>query len=101
MKTPLALAQSLNIYWLQRYGAASMSGNCGLLSYKLANKLVESGHSVSVVSGRFRGQRSNHAWVECDGQILDPTSSQYGDYPVLGDPANYLPRTKTPLKASR
>jgi hypothetical protein len=85
------LAQALNSWWLRRYGADSMSGNCGKLAYRLAARLPGS----QVVSGSFRGQPGNHAWVEHHGQILDPSVSQYGDYPVLGDPTNYLVRTRT------
>lgn len=89
--SPLSIAQALNSWWLHRYGADSMSGNCGKLAYILAARLPGS----QVVSGSFRDHRGNHAWVEYHGQILDPSVSQYGDYPVLGDPTNYLERTRT------
>ncbi len=85
MPTPLDLCTALNHKWLNRYGAASMSGNCGKLSCMLRDALIKHGYKGHIASGYVAGTQGNHAWIVCDGQILDPSVNQFGIADVLGN----------------
>lgn len=98
--SPESLTLALNNKWLRKYGASSMSGNCGKMSSILIDTLTKYGYSGYFVSGIYAGQIGNHCWIELiDGTILDPSINQYGEnYPVIpvSSPnyANYVQRTK-------
>lgn len=88
--TPLQLAEALNRKWLDRYGASSMSGNCGKLSCMLRDALARHGFSGYIASGAVAGFPGNHAWVVCEGQILDPSINQFSVSDVRGTGLHYI-----------
>lgn len=90
MTTPLSLCIALNRKWLAHYGASSMSGNCGKLACMLRDALIKRGFRGHVANGYIDGFPGNHAWIVCDGVILDPSVSQFGDYPVTNNGLPYI-----------
>lgn len=89
MPTPLQLCEALNRKWLDHYGASSMCGNCGKLACMLREALIRHGHTGHVASGTVKGFIGNHGWIVCNGQILDPSVNQFGDYPVTNNGLEY------------
>jgi hypothetical protein len=89
MATPTELCERLNAKWLAHYGAGSMSGNCGKLACMLREALIKHGYKGWIASGVVEDFEGNHAWVVCDGQILDPSVNQFGDYAITNNGLTY------------
>lgn len=89
MPTPIQLAEVLNRKWLARYGAESMNGNCGKLACMLREALIRHGYKGHVASGSVKGFPGNHGWIVCNGQILDPSVNQFGNFPVAENGLEY------------
>jgi hypothetical protein len=85
MPTALALCKALNHKWLSRYGASSMSGNCGKLASMLREAMIKHGFKGYIASGIVQGFIGNHAWVVYEGEILDPSINQFGVADVKGN----------------
>ncbi len=89
MSSPVELTIALNTKWLAHYGAKSMSGNCGKLACLLRDALIRHGYKGHVASGTVKGFIGNHAWIVCNGQILDPSVNQFGNFPVTDNALEY------------
>ncbi len=53
---------------------------CGALADVLCRILQLQGHRACLVWGITNG--ISHMWLECDGEIVDPTVEQFSDPPV-------------------
>lgn len=57
-----------------------LTGYCGIASYALSKRLDELGFKNSIWEGDYKGW--GHAWVVCDGYIVDITATQF-DLPEI------------------
>ena len=67
----------------------SLGGFCQPVSATISNELENAGIGHVLVSGYF-GETPHH-WIEFpqwDNAILDPTASQFGDFPPIWFPAD-------------
>jgi hypothetical protein len=55
-------------------------GHCGVASEALVDTLMRAGYKgATYVCGYLPGTTQSHAWVECEGFILDITADQFPD----------------------
>lgn len=77
-------------------------GDCGLEVYKMAKRAVDRGiYNFIVVDGMVDvGDKieTPHSWIERNGEIIDPTVSQFGDDEVHYSPSGSYRDEFTPIE---
>lgn len=58
-----------------------LKGYCAIASVALSKELDRLGYKNSIWEGEFRGD--GHAWVICNGNIIDITASQFKGMPEI------------------
>jgi hypothetical protein len=56
----------------------------------LREALMRRGFKGRIASGYVVGFEGNHAWVECNGERLDPSVNQFGVSDVAGTGLDYV-----------
>lgn len=56
---------------------SNLAGLCAIASFALKKELEKNGYEAQLIRGGFQDAWGGHCWVECEGEIIDITATQF------------------------